>query len=439
MIRLKCSRCGYETSTSRDLVCPVCGSLMHPIHGFEWRIIREYRGIWRYKYMLPKTRSHLTLGEASTPLISSEKIMHETVFFKDEGRNPTGSFRDRAAALIVSDALDMKAKRIVLASDGNMGASVAAYSARAGIPVTIYVPSWTDSEKIMLMKAFGANVLIRDKSLDELLRDAEKRARKEKIYNASSTYNALSIEGLKTIAIEIVLDLGRSPSEIILPLGSGLTLLSIYHGFTEMLKYGVTTRIPKLIGVETCGNPLYSSKLGIASKCGEEPLPGLSYHKPVICDEVLDIIQRHGEVVVVSKREVLEAARKLAREEGLFVEPSSAVALAGALKIGLNDYSVIILTGHGLKGPSAYSEKTRERSTILFPGSTKHMIIELLRENPGLTGYSVWKKLGLKITPQAVYQHLHELVEKGYLRIDSRGGVKKYYLNEEFLSKIGRK
>ncbi len=388
-------------------------------------------GIWRYSGILPETRNKVSLGEANTPLIEAMKLFHETIYYKDEGRNPTGSFRDRAAALIASDAADLRVKRLILASDGNMGASIAAYGARTGIPVTVYVPPWTDSEKIMLMKAFGANVIIHDKSLDELVRIADKRCRSEKCYNASSTMNVLSIEGLKTIAIEIYEQLGRAPREVILPLGSGLTLLSIYHGFKELLEHNMISYIPKLIGVETCGNPLYSSILKNTSKCGEEPFPGLSYRKPIIMDQVVEILNKYGDVLVVTRRQVIESARRLAREEGLFVEPSSAVALAGALEIGLKDYTTIILTGHGLKGPSAYRLAPRTRSTALFPGSTKNMILELLKSKPGLTGYQVWRELGLKISVQAVYQHLHDLVDKGYLRVKVKNGLKHYYLRED--------
>jgi len=427
LVIVHCSRCGFRSDNYRGFYCPICGSLLDVIHDFKYKVNNKNTGIWIYESMLPSFKHRVTLGEGSTPLIESCRIFRETVFFKDEGRNPTGSFRDRAAALIVSDALDLGVKRLVLASDGNMGASIAAYGARTGLPVTVYVPPWTDHEKIVLMKAYGANVLIHDKSLDKLLKLVDRRSR-DGYYNASSTYNILSIEGLKTIVLEILYQLGKTPRTIVLPLGSGLTLLSLYHGFHELLKNNIVSNIPRFIGVETCGNPIYSSITRGISRCGEEPLPGLSYSKPLIMENVMEIIERYGETLVVNRRKVVDAARELARSEGLFVEPSSAVALAGALEIGLEDYTIILLTGHGLKGPSVYSRASKARSTTLFPGSTKKLILDLLREKPGLTGYEIWKLLGLKISVQAIYQHLHELVNRGYLIVREDEGLKKYYL-----------
>lgn len=431
MIILKCNECRYENREFRDILCPICGGLMHPIHSFEWIVDFRENGLWRFHKLIPEMNNRITLGEGYTPLVESNRLLGSKIYFKDEGRNPTGSFRDRAAALIVSDALDKRVSRLVLASDGNMGVSIAAYSARSGLPATIYVPSWIDHEKLLLMKAFGSNVVIKKSSIDELLKTAHSRVDWKATYNASSTYNALSIEGLKTIAYEIYFQLSKEPIEIILPLGSGLTLISIFHGFEELYRNNLINNIPRLIGVETCGNPLYSSILKNTSKCSEESLTGLSYTRPLIYEHVLRIIEKYGDIVVVNRRKTINAAQKLASTEGLFVEPSSAVALAGALEIGLEEYTVIILTGHGLKGPSAYSEKTRSRSLTIFPGSTKYMILQILNENPGLTGYDIWKKLGIKISLQAIYQHLHELVDKKYLIVDKSSGLKKYYLNRE--------
>ncbi len=424
----RCTSCGEEYSLP-IIVCPRCGGLVRPVFDWRWEPVRRH-GIWGFSGALPDYDVRVSLGEAWTPVILSNRLFPEgEVYFKDEGRNPTGSFRDRAAAIIVSHATAEKYKTLILASDGNMGVSVSAYSARAGLKTIVYVPKNTDPEKILLMKAYGAKTIIRDKELDDLLVFVEKEARKKGYYNASSTYNTLSIEGLKTIAYEIYLDIGV-PDKLYLPLGSGLTLLSIYLGFRELLDHGLIDHIPLLVGVEMCGNPVYAVRVGFPVKhCREKPLPGLSYTRPPIIEHVSSVLEKYGDVIVVSRKKMLDSAKKLSRYEGLFVEPSSAVALAGALENeALEGRIVILLTGHGLKGPALYLRGSRLRETRIFPGTTKHLILETLSEYPGLTGYEVWKKLGLRITPQAVYQHLRELEEHGYISSKIIGDQKRYYL-----------
>jgi threonine synthase len=423
----RCTRCGRAYSEDRDIVCPYCGGLIKPVYQPRWSITGE-EGVWRYSSLLPEVRVKVTLGEGSTPLIKAGRSVRGDldVWFKDETRNPTGSFRDRAAALTVSDAVSSRFKRIILASDGNTGASVAAYAARAGVPVTIYLPKWVEDEKIILMKSFGARVLVEDKTLDELLDYVHDRARREGFYNASSTFNYLSLQGLKTIAFEIYERLGSNVNAVYLPLGSGLTLLSLYEGFRELVELGLTSRVPKLIGVEACGRPLYSSSLRGVPSCGEEPLPGLRYLKPVIYEHVLEVLEMFGETVVVSRRQVLEAAEKLSRSEGLFAEASSAVSFAGFLE-SPEDKSVVLITSHGLKSPEAYSKARRLKFTEVFPGVTKRLILDLLSRHPGLTGYEVWRMLGVNISPQAVYQHLKELEAKGFVRSVDEEGRRKYY------------
>jgi len=183
----ECPRCGFET-TDPVMKCPRCSYIMHPRHGWDPTPRRGEQGIWAFEGVLPPIKVKISLGEGSTPLIKAARLRGEgIIYFKDEGRNPTGSFRDRAAAIIVSDAASRGAKGLIAASDGNMGASLAAYAARAGINASIHVPSWTDPEKIMLIKAYGARVFTHDLSIDEILDHVARRARERGLYDASST------------------------------------------------------------------------------------------------------------------------------------------------------------------------------------------------------------------------------------------------------------
>ncbi len=424
----RCTSCGEVLERPR-LVCPYCGGLIAVIYERRYNLCYNEAGIWRYCGALPPLLKKITLGEANTPLIESLRMGRgREVYFKDEGRNPTGSVRDRAASVMISHAVSEGYRKIVAVSDGNMGISVAAYAARAGLKASIYAPSWIEVEKVFLAKAYGAKLSIEDKNIDTLLRGVDDYARaRVDLYNASSTYNALSLEGLKTLSYEIYLQLGRIPSNIYLPLGSGLTYLALYMGFKELVETGLASKMPRIIGVEHCGNPKYSEHVGgSGGRCREEAYPGLRYSKPPIFNHVAGAIKRSGDVIVVSSRETARAAKMLAMDEGLLTEISSAVAVAGYLKSGPED-SVIVLFSYGLKSASSYARPMRRKFTEPYVGVTKRLVIGVVRSKPGLTGYEIWRELGLNISPQAVYQHLKDLVGRGYIKQVEEEGVKRYY------------
>lgn len=424
----KCVRCGEAFSDIKMVTCPLCNGLLSPDIDLEFRINEKERGIWRFSGVLPKFTFKITMGEGNTPLLESTRLFKGlNIYFKDEGRNPTGSFRDRIAPLLVSDALERGVRRLILASDGNMGVSISAYAARSGLRVTVYSPSWIEEEKALLMKAFGASLVLSDQSIDSLLDLVSRKSGKANIYDASTIHNPLSIEGLKTIAYEIFMEYKNPPDYVFLPLGSGVTFLGLYRGFEELVKLGLISRIPRLIGVEHCANPKYFQLFKPVEKCRETLLTGLGYNQPYIMPAVREIIEKYGDVVVINTKEAIRAAKLLSKREGLFVEPSSAVSLAGFLKYGIWENSIILLTGHGLKAPVLYARPVRKRFSTPFPGITKKMILEVISRKPGVTGYEVWKQLGMNITPQAVYQHLSHLVRMGYLDVKFEGGVKKYF------------
>lgn len=421
----KCTQCG-EVYTEPRILCPLCKGFVRAQFSRDKRECVK-AGIWKYCSDLPPLSKIISLGEGNTPLIESTRIARElSVYFKDEGRNPTGSVRDRAASVIVSHAVSTRARKVIVVSDGNMAISITAYASRAGLKTTVYAPTWIDWEKALLVRAYGGKLIVEDKSIDVLVRDVEKRARGENAYNATSTWNTLSIEGLKTIAYEIVEQLGKAPRAIYVPLGSGLTYLALHVGFGELVEQGLIPSIPLIVGVEHCGNPKYAEYFGLSSKCREETYPGLRYASPIIYDFVVNAISKSGQVLVVTSKETIKAAKTLALSEGLFTEISSAVSLAGFLRTPL-DEAVVLLFGHGLKSASSYTRPQRKRFTEPYVGVTKRLILDVLRSKPGITGYEVWRSLGLNITPQAVYQHLKDLVEMGYARVTVKSGIKRYY------------
>jgi len=382
-----------------------------------------------------------SLDEGFTPLIKSNRLSKELgtrdLYFKDEGRNPTGSFRDRVAALLTSHAYGLGFKKLVCATDGNTGASLAAYSSRLGLKVKAVVPRGSDWGKIVLMRSFGAEVIEHGESLDDVYSLADKISLEENSYNATSESNALSIEALKTISYEIYIDLKKVPDYVFIPIGSGLTFYSIFHGFIELLEHGIIEHLPRLIGIETCWNPKISRAMGLETRfCSMKPVIGLSYKYPPLEQEVIQAINRtNGFPIIVDWKSILFAGEILAKYEGLFVEPAAASALAGYIEavkrelIEKDSTSIILFTGHGLKAIESYSSgriKAKGLPKKVFVGDTKLEIIRLLYRKGELHGYSIWKELGIKISVQAIYQHLNEL-EKRRILVSRIVGGKKYY------------
>ncbi len=434
-----CTRCGFTISKPL-LRCPKCNNVLHPEHSFTWRLHEEEQGIWQFKDLLPNIQIRNSLGEGFTPLIESvylaKNLGLHSLHFKDEGRNPTGSFRDRVAALITSHAKTEGYQKLVCATDGNAGASLAAYAARLGLKVVTYVPRDADYSKIVFMKSLGAEVVQRGESLDDVYSFVNNIVAGENVYNATSEANPLSIEGLKTIAYEIYMKLGDSVDVIVLPVGSGLTMYSIYHGYKELHDNNIVRKIPKIIGAVHCSNVGILEKLGLTNYlCEEKPIIGLSYSFPPFMKEIIEVIKNtKGVIVPVSSKDIFKAGEIMARYEGLFIEPSAASAVAGLIKITGKEIErrervVVIITGHGLKGYEQYlGIKKRERTTIFYK-DTKTEIIKLLKEKEGLHGYAIWKNLKTKVTLQAVYQHLHELERKGVIYSKDEGGRRLYYLS----------
>jgi len=199
----ECVKCGFY-SLKPLIRCPKCNSIIHYKHGFKWIINGKYPGIWKFREQLPRFKIMNSLNEGFTPLIKSSRLSKElgihNLYFKDEGRNPTGSFRDRVAALLTSHAYSLGFKKLICATDGNTGASVAAYSSRLSLRVKAIVPRGSDWGKVILMRSFGAEVIEHGESLDDVYSLADKISLEENLYNATSESNALSIEALKTIS-----------------------------------------------------------------------------------------------------------------------------------------------------------------------------------------------------------------------------------------------
>jgi threonine synthase len=282
----------------------------------------------------------VTLGEGSTPLLRSERLsagLGFELWLKLEGVNPTGSFKDRGMALAVAKAVEGGARAIVCASTGNTAASAAAYAARAGIKaIIVHAAGGPASAKLAQVSVTGARLVEVGGTFDDAFAAAEEIGKREGAVVVNST-NADRIDGQKTAALEILEQLGGPPDVLALPYGGGGNTTAYAKGFLE------AGFAPRLFPVEA------ADRAGTAASAIRIPTP---VHR-VEVDEAL--ARCGGAVITATDDEIAVAWRALAREEGVFCEPASAAAVAGLAAAG--DIAglrvVCVLTGHGLKDPSA--------------------------------------------------------------------------------------
>jgi len=316
--------------------------------------------LWRYRAMLPveHEKGIISLGEGFTPLVETQ-VYGTRIHCKLEFLAPTGSFKDRGTAVLVNVLRELGVKRVVEDSSGNAGASLAAYAARSGIEAEIYVPAHASPNKLHQITVYGAR-LVKVEGPRERAAQAVQEAAAQGAYYASHYYNPFTLEGLKTIAYEIWEQLGwRAPDNLVLPVGHGTLLLGAYRGFKHLLAAGLIERPPRLFAIqaETCA-PLYEAYqrgLGEAFPIekNETVAEGISIARPVRGRQILAAVRATGgAVLAVDDEETLRARDELARR-GLYVEPTSAVAIAALPQLrglmGTDETTIVPLTGNGLK------------------------------------------------------------------------------------------
>ncbi|WP_426240166.1 pyridoxal-phosphate dependent enzyme [Pararhizobium sp. DWP1-1-3] len=323
-------------------------------------IDRSARSIWRYRAALPlDIKSPVSLGEGLTPLVPA-KLPAGEVDFKLEWFAPTSSFKDRGASVMLSYLRQVGVDAILEDSSGNGGAAIAAYGAAAGVKVRILTPETTQLAKIVQMRAFGAHVQLvsgpRENSQFEAIRQSEQT------FYASHNWQAFFLQGTKLLAYELWEDYGfEVPDNIVIPAGAGSNVLGCDLGFTELLRAGQITKLPRLFAVQ----PQNCSPIHAAFSAGSNgPVPievsptvaeGTAIRSPVRMSAVLGAIRRSkGSTVAVSEDEIISAVGLLARA-GFYAEPTSAMAAAAADKllaggvIQSGERTVVLLTGSGLK------------------------------------------------------------------------------------------
>jgi threonine synthase len=335
---------------------------------------QPWRGvIWAYRALLPATDRVVTLHEGGTPLVPSERLSRQLarpVWLKMEGSNPTGSFKDRGMTVAVSRAVSAGARGVVCASTGNTAASAAAYAGRAGIPCWILLPAGAVARgKLVQAAVHGARIVAVEGRFEDAL-DLARAASSDEFVLVNSV-NPMRLEGQATAAYEICDALGHAPAALVLPVGNGGNITAYWMGFRRYREAGIVTGLPRLVGVQAEGaNPLVR---GAPVEHPRTVASAIRIGRPATWAGATEAAAASGGCMVdVGDREILDAQRALA-EEGIFVEPASAAAVAGLHRLGRLDRAdlpagdvVCVLTGHGLKDPDVVTmpEPVRVPATL---------------------------------------------------------------------------
>jgi len=447
MTVLRCSLCSATFEPYPPLyTCKECNGLLEYAYNFEQLGEVKLTGsftFWRYRSLLPEVKSMVTMGEGGTPLHKAERLTEEigltNVYLKDETRNPTNSFRDRCATLMVSNAQDLNYDSVVCASNGNLGASLAAYSAKSGLTCHIIVPENVDMGKLAQMMIYDAVIEEHGEIVDESVKRAESLARETGWYQATAELNPLTIEAQKTIAYEVVEQFGV-PDWFVVSIGSGGNIHSVWKGFKELQALGTIDTLPKLVGVQAEGcAPIVNAHLRnklepIAIQKPSTHALGILVSKPLNGRWALEAMaESRGVAVTVSDSEIFAAEQEIARFEGIFAEPASSATIAALKKLAhqsiikKKDRVVCLITGSGLKATDVLQALTKKRKTAVvgLELSTKEKILRILSRRDAY-GYDLWIKLGKTMTRAAIYQHLDDLSRKGMITAYEREG-RKYF------------
>ena len=373
---LRCTACGRDTDIADvPSLCPSCGEILdlhiaprEPEHESVHPGATEAVGLWRWADRLPRCRpeNRISLGEGHSPLLAVPRLAAdlgvEDLWIKNDSIMPTASFKDRAVALATSLALNYGRPGLVLSSSGNAGASGAAYAARAGLPLVVFVPASAPDAKLRQIAATGARLVTIDGNTSDCCRLADELARTRGWVNLTTTYhNPYGVDAYATLAYETA---RLDPDVVLLPVSSGPVLGGIMKGYERLLAAGTIARIPRPIAVQSaaCAPIVRAFETGGAIAPWDHQTTVASALNDTLAgyehdgDYTLSWIRRHkGAAAAIDDETILAGVRRLARTEGILVEPSAAVPVAAIptlIERGLisrDERILAVATGHGLK------------------------------------------------------------------------------------------
>jgi threonine synthase len=367
---LECTKCGQRLSAEGpQTVCPKDGGVLYVRYDLsaikktftKASLLGRASSMWRYAEVLPDAEP-VTLGEGFTPLLPSREMPN--VYIKDEGLNPTGSFKARGLSAAVTMARHYQLTRLAIPSAGNAASALAAYSAAARIEAHIFMPKDVPLANRVECESYGAQVNLVDGLISDCARVVAERKETEHWFEVSTLKEPFRVEGKKTMGYEVAEQLGWDlPQGIIYPTGGGVGLIGMWKAFEEMQQLGwVGSEAPQMVVVQSTGcapiaqawdedkstSEVWANPATIAA--------GLRVPKAYGDYLVLDILRKSGGVALaVTDAEIMDALRHWARVEGIFAAPEGAAALAAYRKLRANgffgpeDKVVLFNTGNGLK------------------------------------------------------------------------------------------
>lgn len=389
---LQCEGCGKRYSADRAVYkCESCSGRLRieydylKIRNVVNRALfrdRSRRDMWRYRELLPvDSRCIVSLGEGGTPLVEADRLARKLgisrLLLKLDYTCPTGSFKDRGSSLLLSKAKEAGVNTVAIDSSGNAAASLAAYSARAGVSCYVFTPSYASAGKLIQAIAYGAKVIKVEGTRRDTFEIAKTAIEKYGWYYCGFQMNPFAAEGSKTIGYEICeQSQWETPDVLVFPVGSGSGLIGCWKGLKEAKELGLVERLPSMVCVQPEGcSPISSAfeeKRGIIAV--ERPktiAEGLMIAQPLKGELVLRALEEsRGLAEASSDEEIINAVKLLAEFEGIFVEPSGAASVAGMIrlvntgKLGRDQSIACMLTGIGLKTSEAYSNVFPEPITI---------------------------------------------------------------------------
>lgn len=377
VVGFRCVHCGAELASAKvEYICPRCGGNVQVV--YDYKAIRRVltrgrleknpdKSIWRYIDILPVKSSKFAprVFVGNTPLYPSANLGKElglkSLFIKDDGRNPSASFKDRAGAIVLAHALEKKEALITGASTGNAASSMACLASSLKMPTVIFVPAAAPAAKIAQLLVFGAKVITVEGSYDQAFDLCLQASAAYGWYNRNTGFNPYTREGKKTCAFEIIEQLGwKAPDKVFVSVGDGNIISGLWKGFRDFYALGLIDSLPRMIAVQANG----SDAVKRAFENGG-PLPTVT--GATVADSISVSLPRDGEAAVQALREskgfavgvdddeIIAAIPALARAEGVFAEPAGAATIAGlkrAVAEGLvkeRERVVAVITGNGLK------------------------------------------------------------------------------------------